>query len=600
MFRHLSDKQKEILNFYRGTVVVKACPGSGKTYSVAARIAKLISENNYTHRGIAALSFTNVACNEISEKLKNDFNFSYSLNSPHQISTLDSFINNHIFLPYGHLFMNCNKRPQLVGEPFSIWNINRPYNNYDQYFDKTTFDNSGLLIRLASHQSFHFIWDYYNKQGKVNGHIQNIINSKFYYFKKGFANQSDANFISLNVIKKYPLIIENLANKFDHIIIDEAQDTDEIQMRIIESLKINGCDNIMLIGDRDQAIFEWNNAKPELFDSKYNDWEKIELNENRRSSQRICNFINHFSSFEIATSINEELKTFDYNPEIIGYKRKLKVRNSENWIVSPEESYRSVDKILLYFCATCEQNDIKINKENVAILYRGLSQSELLRIKRDTFEFDRSPWLPNNYHVKSLVRGKHLYENGQFKEGYRLLERGLIEAKCKHTNINFYFSDDTIENLIFDYGGLIKYRNYIFNLINLLPTTKNTSLNDWIRIANNNLGEHRISLNIEVKNGEIKIDELFGSNLRTDILPFYHGTVHSVKGRTFEAVLLLLGKKAGMNYNNMINRDVSELKPEYQEELRIVYVAISRPRKILMIGVPEEDVDQWKMKFKLE
>jgi hypothetical protein len=133
-----------------------------------------------------------------------------------------------------------------------------------------------------------------------------------------------------------------------------------------------------------------------------------------------------------------------------------------------------------------------------------------------------------------------------------------------------------------------------------LPTTKNTSLNDWIRIANNNLGEHRISLNIEVKNGEIKIDELFGSNLRTDILPFYHGTVHSVKGRTFEAVLLLLGKKAGMNYNNMINRDVSELKPEYQEELRIVYVAISRPRKILMIGVPEEDVDQWKMKFKLE
>lgn len=597
MFQHLSEKQKEILNFNTGAVVVKACPGSGKTYSVAARITKLINEKNFSNKGIAALSFTNVACSEISEKLKNDFNLKYSLAYPHLICTLDSFINNYIFLPFGHLYMKSNKRPQLVGEPYSLWNYKRPFNNYDQYFDKTTFDKEEFLIKIAPYQAFNFIWNYYNKDGTLNGHIRNIIDSKFYFFKKGFANQSDANFISLKVIEKYPLIIKNIANKFEYIIIDEAQDTDEIQMRIIELIKENGCENIMLIGDRDQAIFEWNLAKPELFDLKYDEWDKIELNENRRSSQKICNFIKNLSSFDIATSINKEVKNYDFTPEILGYKRKQKERNSEAWLVSPEECLQSVDKIMLHYCVTCEQHGIKINKENVAVLYRGFSQSELLRLKRDTFEFDKSPWLSDNLHVKNIIRGKHLYDNGKFKEGYRLLEKGILESIFKPSNNNFYCNDEFIENQIFNKGGLIKYRKFIFNIVSHLPDTKDIYLNDWITKANKNLYDVNINLRINIENGYIKIDELFGSNLKHDNFPFYHGTVHSVKGRTFEAVLILLGKKAGMNYVNMINKKISDIKSEYQEELRIVYVAMSRPRKILMVAVPEEDINIWKEKF---
>jgi len=52
-----------------------------------------------------------------------------------------------------------------------------------------------------------------------------------------------------------------------------------------------------------------------------------------------------------------------------------------------------------------------------------------------------------------------------------------------------------------------------------------------------------------------------------------------------------------MNYVNMLSKDISEIKPEYQEELRIVYVGISRPRKILLLSVPDEDVPQWETKL---
>ncbi|MBK8366530.1 MAG: hypothetical protein IPL10_03665 [Bacteroidetes bacterium] len=96
--------------------------------------------------------------------------------------------------------MGCKKRPELVGQPHSTWSIKKFANDYDQYFDKTTFSKDGKLLRLAPFQAFHFIWQEYNKDGSINGNLKNIVKSKQNLFKRGFANQSDANFI---VILKY-------------------------------------------------------------------------------------------------------------------------------------------------------------------------------------------------------------------------------------------------------------------------------------------------------------------------------------------------------------------------------------------------------------
>lgn len=325
MYGHLSEKQRAILNYDKGTVVVKACPGSGKTYSVSARISKLLNENNFKRKGIAALSFTNVACAEIEQKLKDDFDIYVPLKHPHFIGTIDSFINTYIFLPFGHLIMKCSIRPVLVGEPHSNWSHKLYPTDYSQFFDKTSFGINDELIRLAPQQAFFFIWNYYNKQGKVNGNIQNIIDSKRKYFSQGYANQADANYIALKILENYPLIANNVANLFEYFIIDEAQDTNEIQMRFLEILKNSGSDNIMLIGDRDQSIFEWNDAKPELFDKKFDEWENILLDENRRSSQAICDFTKNLSSFEKSVAVNEEVADFDLVPEIIGYKLPKKL-----------------------------------------------------------------------------------------------------------------------------------------------------------------------------------------------------------------------------------------------------------------------------------
>src|SRR3569833_1915201 len=119
MFETLSPVQKVIAFDKTGEFVVRACPGSGKTFSVAARLAHKLEHWNSPYRGIAALSFTNVAWQEIEKKLKTNFDVHDKFGYPHFLGTIDSFINNNIFLPHGHLLMGCNKRPILVGPPYN-------------------------------------------------------------------------------------------------------------------------------------------------------------------------------------------------------------------------------------------------------------------------------------------------------------------------------------------------------------------------------------------------------------------------------------------------------------------------------------------------
>jgi superfamily I DNA/RNA helicase len=601
MYNHLSENQKKILNYNNGTIVVKACPGSGKTYSVAARISKLLNQNEFKRKGIAAISFTNVACGEIEQKLNTDFNIYVPLKHPHFIGTIDSFINTYIFLPFGHLIMGCSMRPTLVGEPHSNWSRKLYDHDYDQYFDKTTFDKEDNLIMIAPYQAFHFRWSYYTKGGKINGNIKNIIDSKWKLFRRGFANQSDANYLALKVLEKYPLIAKNVSSLFQYFIIDEAQDTNEVQMSILEILNTSGANNIMLIGDRDQSIFEWNDAKPELFDKKYDEWDKILLNENRRSSQNICDFTNNLSSFDDTESVNKDVVDFKHVPEIQSYVMPKKATQKDPLIVTFDESKQSFSKILNKFIEECNSNQIEINKENVAVLYRGRSSSRYLGLNVDISSYENIPWIQKEYHVRNIILGKHFIDNGDFIRGYRLLEKGYFESLLRKTNPSFYCTDEFIK-VETDKNGFMNHRRGVFNFINKLTETSDSTFNQWISDSNNNLKDLGITLNINAENGDILIDEYYASNLNLDNLhPFYYGTVHSVKGKTFEAVLLLLGKKANRpNYATILNSDDYDALPEnYKEEMRIVYVGLTRPKKILMMAVPDSDLEVWNNKMSI-
>src|SRR5690554_1845167 len=102
----------------RGKIILNACPGSGKTTALAKKLILLQDELTTKYgrfSGIACLSFTNTAKDEISEKytkLSGEY-----LGFPHKVSTIDSFINQYITLPYYYLFGKNGKRPKILDNP---------------------------------------------------------------------------------------------------------------------------------------------------------------------------------------------------------------------------------------------------------------------------------------------------------------------------------------------------------------------------------------------------------------------------------------------------------------------------------------------------
>lgn len=400
MFDSLSDKQKEIAYTRQGKFVVKACPGSGKTYSIAARFATKIIGHTHRSQGIATLSFTNVAWREIALEISKETDIPVPIQYPHFLGTIDSFINRFIFLPFGHLVMNCGKRPVLVGEPYGIWT--------GKYFHDTLFDNVSYDINdqiyALDPQNMPAKW-------KENKHLKGIVTSKNRLIGAGYANQSDANYFALKVLQRFPTITKALVARFPVLLVDEAQDTTDIQMAIIDLLIGHGLSDVVLVGDPDQAIFEWNEAKPGLFIKKFNDWRdnSLELNENRRSSQHICDFTGELSSFDrVAEAINPEVKDYQFLPEIVIYDE------------------RSLQPLLDYFLGICKKHNVDIECDKVAILYRSRKFFQII-IGVPHVDRRQNPWIDGNNYTKDFAKGKYFYDRGDLKTGFRLIENAFLK-----------------------------------------------------------------------------------------------------------------------------------------------------------------------------
>ena len=561
MFETLSDKQREIVFDKSGKFVVRACPGSGKTFCVSARLARLILGWEKEYEGIAAVSFTNVAWQEIEKKYSEEFQLGDRISFPHFLGTIDSFINKYIFLPYGHLVLKCKSRPTLVGEPHGIWT--------GKYFSDSLFDNISYKID----GSFYAISDRVMPANWLDN--VNITRSKKNINKGGFATQSDANYFAMKILEGFPQIAKAVALRFPYLIVDEVQDTSEIQMRIIDLLIANGLNEVMLVGDPDQAIFEWNDARPDLLNQKFHDWENsIVLNESRRSSQLICNATFNISSLEeVSSAVSEEVKNFDHPPRVILYNDNLPL-------------------IVADFIEECNQGGIVVSEETVAVIYRSKNLiNDITGIPE--VPFGSSPWTTHDNYTKDFAKGKFLYDNGDFKGGFKAIEKALLKQV---RNLPFC-SEETIEETIRRIG-FVSFKSQVFGFINLLPKT-DTTLGNWVKATNQILTENKLKFQLSITNAgtNYTFQQVFlNESEKVTDRNYRLGTVHSVKGETFDATLLVLKTKGiGKAYKTILNQNISISE---SEELRIAYVGITRPRKILVIAVPnQENKTAWETKL---
>jgi DNA helicase-2/ATP-dependent DNA helicase PcrA len=227
--KHLSDEQQKAIE-QRGRFVLLACPGSGKTFTVAHRLAKRLKEPNSLRTGIATFSFTNVAHEEIGQQLQ-------SLGCPpvppypHFLGTIDHFINTWIFLPFGHLVMECDERPEIKGFQGNIWN---PTGYEWLWKKKECHQNECNLIDFT----YDMNGELFNLKREINCPFDQseCKRLKERFRARGYATQADANYWAMKILKTYPKVAKALGRRFPEVIIDEAQDTSDIQMRIVDLL----------------------------------------------------------------------------------------------------------------------------------------------------------------------------------------------------------------------------------------------------------------------------------------------------------------------------------------------------------------------------
>lgn len=565
MKEQLTEEQKEFLSA-EGKVVVKACPGSGKTYAVAHKVLSYINNWKDYHSGVAVLSFTNVASNEIKEKAQSIHGSVGELGYPHFIGTVDSFIDEFIVLRYGYLNMVGNVRPRVALT--DIWKI--PYRYWrTECYSKDCVDNI---------EQFYYGLDkkFYKENKLVNCDRRNAWLLPCQQYKKmlldrGIIFQNEAALFAYQLLIKYPTVASAIVERFPVIIIDEAQDTSVNQMAVFDLLSKSGMKSMFLVGDSDQSIYEWRNANPECFLKKVEDlsWRTIELTGNFRSSQCICNATSYFSASLRGIRCNNAIgywKNEVQKPILLLIKN-----NSETAVIE-------------YFIKKCMEMQIEISPKNVAVLTRGriYSNTDIKGLWKST-------------EIELYANAAYEWKYGSRKKAYENTEKATY-CMIFNEDVDKYVMQQKIR----EYTTEESWKNFVINILVDMPDV-DMEIAEWVKKFSVFFVEvckkcgyeispsKDIKVVFKIKRNDKKVQDFKKISLKKYFEKkkeenYTRSSIHGVKGESYEAVLVYVNNRTG---NNTITPKLLMEGNLEQELMRLAYVAMTRPRRLLMLAMPD-------------
>lgn len=296
------------------SILLVACPGSGKTRTLTYKIAYELGKLNSKKEFIIAITYTNNAADEIKERVE----LLGVDTSQLWIGTIHSFCLEWILRPY-HLYLEELKNGfRVINSHESetiLTELCIPYKK-----QKITYWDCGIL---AKPDNFYLTCLDDNKHQNLNTIIE-----RYFNILKG-NRQIDFEqilFYSYQLLLKVPIICSILGKLFPFILIDEYQDTKEIQYHIISKiLNVNdGKSKIFIVGDPNQSIYDSLGG----FAMEKNKLEKLigfnlvqlGLTKNYRSSEKIISYFENYKTFP--NSIISEGLDKEY-PSIITFKHSI-------------------------------------------------------------------------------------------------------------------------------------------------------------------------------------------------------------------------------------------------------------------------------------
>ena len=586
----LNEKQKEAVLHVDGPCLVIAGAGSGKTKVLTTRIAYLI-EQKIPSYNILAITFTNKAAKEMRERLE-------------------------VLVPDNNTFVGTFHAlgVRIIRENAPLLGLDRNFTIIDSddalSIIKKIIKDNGYDPKLATPGYIRNRISKIKNEMLTNEEINKFFNTpqdqiaeKVYYdyndiLKKN--NSVDFDDLLLLPVKLFindKDILESYQDRFKYILIDEYQDTNDVQYKL-SRLLASKYHNIFVVGDPDQSIYMFRGANFHNilnFEKDYKNAAVIALEENYRSTKNILDAANS------VIKNNKERK-----------EKNLWSNNGEGTRTKYLRAYDDRHEIQLVLDEIKKLLSEGYQKNDIAVLYRTNAQSRLVEemfLKANIpYKVVGSYYFYSRKEIKDLLCYLRLILNNDDEISLRRIinvpKRGIgtstiakLEAEAKDKGISMF-------------QAISKGKEQLFKelILHLTQESENLTLTELIELIleetgireeyeneNNleselrleNLEEFKsITKTFEERTGSVSLaDFLEEVSLIADISEHQEQddvvtlmTVHSAKGLEF-SVVFLIGMEDGIfPHQNSFSNDGLE------EERRLCYVGITRAKEKLFIS----------------
>jgi ATP-dependent DNA helicase UvrD/PcrA len=563
----LTDEQKNAVRCDEDLMLI-ACPGSGKTRVIISKLVRALEEVRGTSRGIACITYTNAAVNEIESRIQTylqpDDDCYYD------ICTIHSFCLNNIFRPFCHLIEGYRQGFKVLtpdNEDFAkhVTAICAKYSRFNlQYRDFEEFtqlrvslqgepigsaiDRGGISVQMAK--------DYWIR-------IQ----------KAGFIDFANIIYHSLCLLRDRPEILSYVSSKFAWVLVDEFQDTTDLQVEILALIAAKGKTRFLLVGDPYQSIYRFAGARPDLADEfprRIGARTDMGLSGNFRSSPAI---------------IAQAERLYPRIPAMAALGAARHFTERPEW----RHGNRTFDVITDYFLPALD--DLGIPVGNAAIL--APTWFTLFPLSRQLREYGVRVVGPG---ARPYRRSRQFAPLAEAACGYLMEPQPESIVSIERTLFNTLLDATGRANFdIFSYRG----RAVVFRLLGVAGGLRDAHPGgvSWLEAAAEafsdvlveegylSSGEQGIfAMSVEEMKADMRNNRVDLNNLSIDDLGIYASpnaalklsTLHNAKGREYEAVAIIDVHEGRIpSYHAKTAEDLDEQK-------RLFYVGVTRAKRYLL------------------
>lgn len=556
ILKDLNEEQKKAVLNSDGPMIILAGAGSGKTRVLTYKVIYLIKEKKINPQNILMVTFTNKAATEMKERIQK---LSDSPDKP-LIGTFHSL---------------CARILRIEGkyigfsEKFTIYDSSDSVDAIKEAMKRaniSTKDFKPYSVQATISQAKNQLINQLEYLNLARGYFQENV-AKIYPFYQIILKENNAlDFDDLilktiELFQKNPEVLKKYQDKFQYILVDEYQDTNQAQYMLTKMLS-KKWKNICVVGDFSQSIYSFRGANFQnliTFNKDFNDVKTFHLSQNYRSTQVILD-----SAYGVISKNTSHpvLKLWTENKT--GEKIILYEANNEH-----NEAEYIISQII----------NLGINPSEVAVLYRTNAQS---RVVEEVFLHHGVPY--------SLVGGTRFYERKEIKDILAYLrvidnEKDNVSfrriEKLGKTRLKKFM--EFIENLDKENLQTIEILDKVLDAVDYMSLYDPKDEQDMGRLENiKELRSVAIELpdlstfleNVSLVEQE-QLSELAKKDKKSAVTLM---TLHSAKGLEFPHVFMI-GMEEGIFPHS---RSLME-KGELEEERRLCYVGITRAKERLFL-----------------